>query len=123
MQSNGFPSPVVGLEDLLGALARGIVAAQRGMDQAALSTPESGVILPAGEIRLRPTWFVFARTTLDLEFSTFVSTSAGGAPRLQCRPLDPAAVALRGYAAASGARLHIEIEPLGSEAIRRAPEE
>jgi hypothetical protein len=118
MPDSGFPSPIVALEDLLGAVARGIVSAQREMDQAALSAPESSVALPAGEVHLRPVWFVFERTTLDLEFSTFISESTGGTSQLQCRPLDPAAVALRGYAASSGARLHIEIAPLGSGILR-----
>ena len=119
MPDSGFPSPAVALEDLLGAVARGVVSAQRGMDQAALAVPESSVVLPAGEVHLRPLWFVFARTTLDLEFSTFISGSTGEAPQFQCRPLDPAAVALRGYAASSGARLHIEIAPLGAGILRR----
>ena len=79
--------------------------------------------LPAGEVHLRPVWFVFERTTVDLEFSTFISEPIGGASQLQCRPLDPAAVALRGYAASSGTKLHIEIVPLGSEIIRRTSAE
>jgi hypothetical protein len=119
VSDSGFPSPAVALEDLLGAVARGVVSAQRAMDQAALAAPESSVILPAGEVRLRPLWFVFSRTTLDLEFSTFVSEATGDASQFQCRPLDPAAVALRGYAASSGTRLHIEIEPLGAGILRR----
>jgi hypothetical protein len=113
MTGDGFPSPAVALEDLLGAVARGIVSAQQEMDRAALAAPESTVILPTGELQLRPVWFVFARTTLDLELSTFVATSTAEVARFQCRPLDPAAVALRGYAAAAGARLHVEIGPLG----------
>jgi len=118
-----LPSPAVALDDLLVAVARGIVAAQRELDQAALAAPESPVAVPAGEVQPRPLWFVFERTTLELEFSTFVSGSAGDAPGFQCRTLDPAAVALRGYAAASGTRLRIEIAPLGSALIRRNPEE
>jgi hypothetical protein len=102
----------------LAAVARGIVFAQREMDQAALATPESRMALPGGEVRLRPLWFVFAQTTVELELSTFLSGPSRDAPRFECRPLDPVAVALRGYAAASGTRLRIEIAPLGSDLIR-----
>ncbi|MES1243866.1 MAG: hypothetical protein ABUT39_19835 [Acidobacteriota bacterium] len=119
MPDSGFPSPTVALEDLLGGVVRGVVAAQRELDQAALSETESRVSLPEGELHLRPVWFVFERTTLDLELSTFASVSAGSASRFECRPLDPAAVALRGYAAAAGARLHVEIAPLGAGLLRR----
>lgn len=119
MPNPGFPSPAVALEDLLSGVVRGVVAAQQELDRAALSEPESRVPLPDGEIHLRPVWFVFERTTLDLELSTFASAPAGSSAQLQCRPLDPAAVALRGYAAASGARLHIEIAPLGAGILRR----
>ena len=115
MPDSGFPSPTVALEDLLGGVVRGVVAAQRELDQTALSQSESTVPLPEGELHLRPVWFVFERTTLDLEFSTF----AGSGSQLQCRPLDPAAVALRGYAAAAGARLHVEIAPLGAGILHR----
>src|SRR6476660_9974650 len=115
MSDNVFPSPVVALDDLLAAIARGVVSAQRELDQAALLAPETGVAVPAGEVHLRPLWFVFERTTLELEFSTFVSGSPADATRFQWRPLDPTAVALRGYAASSGTKLRIEIAPLGSE--------
>jgi hypothetical protein len=119
MPSNGFPSPTVALEDLLGAIVRGIVSAQGVMDQAAVSAPETSVTLPAGDVSLRPVWFVFERTSVDLEFSTFLSKPTDDASRLLCRTLDPAAVALRGYAASSGAKIHVEIAPLGSGFLRR----
>lgn len=123
MPNSGFPSPAVALEDLLGGVVRGIVAAQRELDQAAVSETERSVLMPDGEARLRPVWFVFERTKLDLELSTFVADSTGGASQLQCRPLDPTAVALRGYAAAAGARLQLEIAPLGAAILRRDDEE
>jgi hypothetical protein len=115
--SDSFPSPAVRLEDLLGGIARGIVSGQEGLDRAAASAPDSIANLPAGEVRLRPLWFVFERTTVELEFSTFVSGSAS-APGFQCRPLDPVAVALRGYAESSGTRVRIEIAPLAADFIR-----
>jgi hypothetical protein len=119
MTNSGFPSPTVALEDLLSGVVRGVVAAQQELDRSALSETESRVLLPEGEIHLRPVWFVFERTTLDLELSTFAAATVGSSSQLQCRPLDTAAVALRGYAAASGARLHIEIAPLGAGILRR----
>ncbi|MEA2338479.1 MAG: hypothetical protein QOE82_2486, partial [Thermoanaerobaculia bacterium] len=61
--------------------------------------------------------FLFERTTIELEFSTLVSGSAS-APGFQCRPLDPVAVALRGYAESSGTRLRVEIAPLAADLIR-----
>lgn len=123
MRGNEFPSPAVALEDLLASVARGIVSAQREMDQAALSAPETRVALPAGEARLRPLWFVFAQTTVELELSTFVSGSSRDPARLECRLLDPVAVALRGYTESSSARLRVEIAPLGSDLIHRKREE
>jgi len=115
--SDSFPSPTVRLEDLLGGIARGLVSAQDGLDRSALSASDTRAILPAGEVHLRPLWFVFEHTTVELEFSTLVSGSAS-APGFQCRPLDPVAVALRGYAESSGTRLRIEIAPLAADVIR-----
>ena len=115
--SDSFPSPTVRLEDLLGGIARGIVSGQEGLDRAAVSAPDNRAILPTGEVHLRPLWFVFEHTTIELEFSTFVSGSAS-APAFQCRPLDPVAVALRGYAESSGTRLRIEIAPLAADLMR-----
>src|SRR5207248_2920813 len=107
-----FPSPAVGLDDLMAGLARGLVDAQGKLDAAAQSGPETVVTAGGEEIRLRPLWFVFERTTIEIEFSTFVASAAGKGTQFQCRPLDPVALALRGDARALGARLRIEIAPL-----------
>lgn len=111
-----FPAAPVAIDELLGGVARGLQAAQEQMDRAAFSAVEQSVVLPQGEVRLRPLWFVFQKTTLDLEFSTVTA-------ELRVRPLDPLAVALRGRTAAVGARLHVEIAPAGAAVIARDSEE
>jgi hypothetical protein len=117
MSANSFPADAVALDELLGGLARGLGSAQAEMNRAAFERSEQSVALPEGEIRLRPLWFVFKRTTFDLELSTFTSEVSADSVALKVRPLDPLAVALRGRASATGARLHIEIAPFGSELI------
>jgi hypothetical protein len=118
MASSAFPSPAVGLDDLLAGIARGLANAQGQLDAAARSAPET--VVPAGdhELSLRPLWFVFQRTTIELEFSTFAG-SGGSAAQIQCRPLDPIALALRADARALGARLRVEIAPVGAEILRK----
>jgi len=108
-----FPSPAVGLDDLLAGIARGLAGAQRELDAASRSGEEDG------QLNLRPLWFVFERTTLELEFSTFVGAIGSEGARFQCRPLDPVALALRGDARALGARLRVEIAPVGADVLRR----
>jgi hypothetical protein len=99
MSKSSFPSPAVALEELLGGVARGLAGAQRELDRAAVEGNDL--------------WFVFGRTTLDIEFSTFVGDGA----QFRCRPLDPVAAALRGGTAA-GTRLRVELAPLGSDLLR-----
>jgi hypothetical protein len=113
--NDALPPPPVGLDELLIGIARGLTSAQGELDQAARNTAETNAVLPAGEVHLRPLWFVFERTTVELELSTFAARGA----QLQCRTLDPVAVALRGYAQASGTKVRIEIAPLGAEILRK----
>jgi hypothetical protein len=110
-----FPAPPVGLEEMLSGIARGLVSAQGQLDRAARETVATTSAVPDGEVHLRPLWFVFQRTSIDLELSTFVAKGA----QLQCRMLDPVAVALRGYSQSSGTKVRIEIAPLGSDLFRR----
>jgi hypothetical protein len=109
-----LPAPVIGLDDLLGGIARGLVSAQGDLDRAARETVDATVPVPDGEVHLRPLWFVFERTTVDFALSTFVSSGT----QLRCRALDPVAVALRGYSQSTGTRVHIEIAPLHADVIR-----
>jgi hypothetical protein len=108
----------VGLDELLGGIARGLGSAQRELDQAALQTSDTAIELPAGTLHLRPLWYLFARTTVELELTSFVAAPQRGAPaRFECGPIDPLSVALRGHAEASGTRVRIEIAPLGVESV------
>ena len=108
-----FPSPAVRLDDLLAGIARGLAAAQADLDAVARKTEEA----TANGVHLRPLWFVFERTTVELELSSFTATNQG--TEFECRPLDPVALALRGDARALGARIRVEIAPLGAETLRR----
>lgn len=116
--NDAFPSPAVGLDDLLAGIARGLTTAQAKLDAVARAAEE----VKAGEVHLRPLWFVFERTTIELELSTFVATATAGGTQFECRPLDPVALALRGDARALGARVRVEIAPLGAETLRRDEE-
>jgi hypothetical protein len=109
----------VALDDLLAGIARGLATAQAKLDAVARDTGET----TAGDIHLRPLWFVFERTTLELELSTFVASITTAGTSFECRPLDPVALALRGGARALGARIRVEIAPLGAELLRRDEEE
>jgi hypothetical protein len=111
--SDIFPSPAVQLDDLLAGIARGLAAAQRNLDAVARATDD----MSADGVHLRPLWFVFERTTLELELSTFTVTNRG--TQFECRPLDPVALALRGDARTLGARIRVEIAPLGAQTLRR----
>lgn len=115
--NDAFPSPV-GLDDLLAGIARGLTGAQAVMDASARSTQEA----TAGGVHLRPLWFVFERTTVELELSSLVATTSGEGTLFECRPLDPVALALRGDARALGARIRVEIAPFGVETLRREEE-
>ena len=103
-----------GLDELLAGVARGLAAAQRELDQAALATSETIAELPEGPVHLRPLWFVFGRTTMELELSTFVASGA----RFEVKVSDPITAALQGTA--SSTRLKIELQPLGLAAISRS---
>ncbi len=120
--NDGFPSPAVGLDDLLAGIARGLVNAQGELDAAAREPHEETAGSGAGEVHLRPLWFVFERTTLELEFSTFVASATANGAQFQCKPLDAVALALRGDARALGARLRIEIAPLGADILHNDEE-
>ena len=112
---SGFPANPVALDQLLSGVARGLRTAQGELDRAALETGERTVAVGEREVHLRPLWFVFQRTSLEMEFSTV--TAVGSA--LSVRPIDPLVVALRGHAAAAGMRLRVEIAPLASDIITR----
>ena len=109
-----LPAPVIGLDELLGGIARGLVSAQSNLDRAARETVDATAPVANGEVHLRPLWFVFQRTTVDLALSTLVADGT----QLRCRALDPVAVALRGYSQSTGTRVHIEIAPLHADVIR-----
>ena len=117
-----FPSPAVALDDLLAGLARGLATAQGQLDTAAHETREQTAKAGATEVHLRPLWFVFERTTVDVEFSTFVASHEKNGAHFTCRPVDAVALALRGDAQAHGARLHVEIVPRGADVLRAKEE-
>jgi len=110
----------VELDALLRSVARGITAAQGELDRVAAASPQSPVPLPEGEVHLRPLWFVFGKTTLELELSTFVARGTEG---FACKVLDPVTVALHGRAELSTTKLRVEIAPFGLEHIAGNEEE
>ncbi len=116
------------LSSLLVHTVAGVVAAQRALDEDALARVAEFVQTPQGDLVLPPLWFTFREAKLTLEMAATVSRvrarSAGSAStssndvRLDCRLLNPAAVSLYGYAAASGIKLELTLAPQDAAGLR-----
>ena len=101
----------------------GVVQAQRRLDTDALARTTQFISTPQGEIALPPLWYTFSLVNLQLELTasvtriTPVSTAQPdaeakrGSVRLDCRLVNPAAVSLFGYTAASGFKVSLTLAP------------
>ena len=124
------------LSSLLVHAVEGVVAAQRVLDEDALARVTEFVQSPQGDLVLPPLWFTFREAKLTLEMAATVSrvrarsaTSANNANstnsnevQLDCRLLNPAAVSLYGYAAASGIKLELTLAPQDAAGLRPVAE-
>lgn len=97
---------------LLAQTAAGVVQAQRVLDADAAERVTLYAETPHGDVTLPPLWFRMRGVTVDLELSATLSRATPGAPaQLDARLLNPAAVSLFGYRAASGLRVRFTLEP------------
>lgn len=135
----GVPSslPPLGQQSSLAALLAeavdGVIQAQRRLDQDAQERVTRYVETPQGGVALPPLWFGFSEVTLQLELAASVTRIAtasiseanGGTPRsgvrLDCRLMNPAAVSLFGYRAASGFKISLTLAPQDAAGLRPLP--
>ena len=108
---------------LLTETVDGVVQAQRRLDTDALARTTQFVSTPHGEIALPPLWFTFSAVNLQLELTASVTRLSAertdpsgengkrGSVRLDCRMVNPAAVSLFGYTAASGFKVSLTLAP------------
>ena len=118
------------LAALLAEAVDGVVQAQRRLDQDAQERVTRYVATPQGGVALPPLWFGFSEVTLQLELAasvTRITTASipeanGGTPRsgvrLDCRLVNPAAVSLFGYRAASGFKVSLTLAPQDAAGLR-----
>ena len=121
------------LAALLAEAVDGVVHAQRRLDQDAQERVTRYVATPQGGVALPPLWFGFSEVTLQLELAasvTRITTASipeanGGTPRsgvrLDCRLVNPAAVSLFGYRAASGFKVSLTLAPQDAAGLRPLP--
>ena len=108
---------------LLTGAVDGVVQAQRRLDTDALARTTQFLTTPQGEIALPPLWYTFSAVNLQLELTASVTRIAPadtaqpgegakrGSVRLDCRLVNPAAVSLFGYTAASGFKVSLTLAP------------
>jgi hypothetical protein len=108
---------------LLTETVDGVVQAQRRLDTDALARTTQFISTPQGEIALPPLWFTFSTVNLQLELTASVTritpartdqqgeNGKRGSVRLDCRLVNPAAVSLFGYTAASGFKVSLTLAP------------
>ena len=100
----------------------GVVQAQRRLDSDALARTTQFIATPQGEIALPPLWYTFSLVNLQLELTASVTRitpvrtapdaeAKRGSVRLDCRLVNPAAVSLFGYTAASGFKVSLTLAP------------
>lgn len=121
------------LAALLAEAVDGVVQAQRRLDQDAQERVTRYVATPQGGVALPPLWFGFSEVTLQLELAasvTHITTASipeanGETPRsgvrLDCRLVNPAAVSLFGYRAASGFKVSLTLAPQDAAGLRPVP--
>lgn len=102
------------LGTLLSEAVAGVVQAQQRLDDDAVNRATQYVSTPQGELTLPPLWYTFSAVQLQLELAatlTRTGSGAGSGVRFDCRLLNPAAVSLFGYTAASGFKVALTLAP------------
>jgi len=113
MADNVQQAAALGL--LLANAVDGVVQAQARLDRDALDRVSLFMDTPEGGVALPPLWYTLSDVTLQLELAASVTrvATAAGAPgsRLDARLLNPTAVGLFGYTAASGLKVSLRLTP------------
>jgi hypothetical protein len=113
------PAPIAqqaSLGAVLSEAVAGVVQAQRRLDEDALGRATQYVNTPQGELTLPPLWYTFSAVQLELEMAatltrTTARTATSNGVRFDCRLVNPAAVSLFGYTAASGFKVRLLLAP------------
>ncbi|MBS1158539.1 MAG: hypothetical protein H6R15_958 [Proteobacteria bacterium] len=113
------------LGSLLAEVANGVTQAQRQLDEDAQARVSSYVKTPQGGIALPPLWYTFGEIKVDFEMAASVTRiakeQAGAAGvRLDCRLVNPLAVSLFGYSAASSFKVSLTLAPQDAAILRPA---
>lgn len=121
------PPPATGQQAALASLlvnaVEGVVGAQRALDRDALDRVTGFVSTPQGGLALPPLWYTFQQVRLTLEMTASVTrlearSATSDDVRLDCRLVNPAAVSLFGYAAASGLKVELTLGPADPGGLR-----
>ena len=107
------------LGNLCAQTIKAVIGAQETMDAYTLQQKQAYDNAAEGELVIPPTWYHFSRVALEMELSAQVSYLEDGAPHIVCRTLNPNMVSLYGYAASSGMRIAVQIEPSGMVPIKQ----
>lgn len=106
------PGQQAPLGALLVQTAQSILDAQRVLDTDAAGRVALYAMTPQGEITLPPIWYRMQDVTVALELAATLTRQSAGTPgRLDARLLNPAAISLFGYRAASGLRVQFTLQP------------
>lgn len=113
------------LGSLLAEVANGVTQAQRQLDEDAQARVTGYVNTPQGGITLPPLWYTFAEINVDFEMAarvTRIAKEPAGATgvRLDCRLVNPLAVSLFGYSAASSFKVSLTLAPQDAAFLRPA---
>ena len=112
MTDNAQPSAALGV--LLANAVDGVVQAQAQLDRDALGRVSLYMDTPEGGVALPPLWYTMSDVAIELELAasvTRVDTATGPSSRLDARLLNPTAVSLFGYTAASGLKVSLRLAP------------
>ncbi len=114
------------LGSLLAEVAVGVTSAQRQLDSDAQSRVTEYVNTPQGGVALPPLWYTFSEVNVAFEMAARVTRLTPGEAdssgvRLNCRLVNPVAVSLFGYTAASTFKVSLTLAPQDAAALRPVP--
>lgn len=108
------PNRQVELGELLANTIGAVVQAQEELDAYSSRRQQAFENTAEGELVLPPLWYTFSAVDIELELAaTVAKLEDTGSARMLTRTLDPTSVGLHGYAASSGLRVRVRVEPKG----------
>ena len=109
--SGTFPPPgSFRVSDLFDELVKGLISAQKTLDENALEERETFLLSQRGTQTVPPLWFHFRRVRFDLEVKAFTFGQEGSP--LTCRLIDPVTAGLIESDPLFRSRVSVVIEPL-----------